>query len=378
MFKTLLRLGMLSAVCSLLPAASAAADTIVIGQVAPFSGPQAVTGRAIHAGARLYIDHINAQGGVNGRMLHFVTRDDAQQVTESVRLVRELIEEERPIALIGTVGTSNIEAIIEDGALRETGVALVGAVSGASSVIRGDNVFVIKASYHEEVNALFRNLATVAITQVGMVYQDDGFGHDVVEGARIAAERHGIDLIATAGYERNTLAVEPAVQAMLDAQPQVIFLGATTAAGIEFVRQYREASGDATLYGLSVIDTGQLLNRIGAEVAHGYAFGAVLPLETQRTLGVNRFYLSLRERSTDPDLSTRSVEGFIAAMTLVHALEVASQDGAQPTAQSLLQALRSIRNLDLGDYTVDFSTPGEAGSTHVNFAIIGRGGALIH
>ena len=54
----------------------AAGEPIVIGQVAPLTGPQGVTGRAINAGAKLYFDSINAKGGVRGRPVTLVTRDD--------------------------------------------------------------------------------------------------------------------------------------------------------------------------------------------------------------------------------------------------------------------------------------------------------------
>ena len=109
---------------------ASAAEDIVIGQVAPFSGPQAVTGKAIHAGAKLYFDAVNARGGVRGRAIKLVTRDDAQKPEESVRLTRELISAEAPLALIGTVGTANLEALAKDGVLTQQRVSMIGAVSG--------------------------------------------------------------------------------------------------------------------------------------------------------------------------------------------------------------------------------------------------------
>ncbi|THF61477.1 amino acid-binding protein [Pseudothauera nasutitermitis] len=361
---------------AVLPAqAVAQAREIVVGQVAPFSGSQAVTGRAIHAGARLYIDHVNAQGGVGGAKIRLVTRDDAQQATRTVSLARELIERESPVALLGTVGTTNVEALIADGILQRSGVPLVGAVSGASSAIAGSNVFVIKASYHEEINRLFTNLAALGIKRVGLVYQDDALGQDVITGAETAAVRHGIDLIARTGYPRNTVEVESSVAAMLEAAPQVVFLGATTAAAIEFVRQYRVGGGDATLYGMSIIDTRQLLDKLGPEGARGFAFSVVLPLETQRTIAVNLEYLRLRERSDDPDLSGRSIEGFIAAKALVHALRNAS---GTPAPASVVRSLRTMRQVDLGGYQIDFAQPGRAGSRYVDFAMLGDGGRVVH
>ncbi len=350
---------------------------IVVGQVAPFSGPQAVTGRAIHAGVKLYLDHVNAQGGVRGAKIRLLTCDDAQQAAQTVALTRELIASESPVALIGTVGTANVEALIADGVLQSSGVPLVGAVSGASSAIAGNNVFVIKASYHEEVNRLFTNLAGLGIKRVGLVYQDDALGQDVIAGADAAARRHGIELIARAGYPRNTVEVGEAVAAMVKAEPQVVFLGATTAAAIEFVRQYREGGGLATLYGMSIIDTRQLLAKLGPEGARGFAFSVVLPLETQRTIAVNLEYLRLRDQSKDADLSARSIEGFIAAKALVHALQSAAAGGA-PTPAAVVKSLQAMRKVDLGGYALDFGQQGRSGSSYVDFAMLGDGGRVVH
>lgn len=349
---------------------------IVVGQVAPFSGPQAVTGRAIHAGVKLYVDHVNAQGGVHGMKIRLVTRDDAQQAAQTVALARELIARESPVALIGTVGTTNLEALIADGVLQKSGVPLVGAVSGASSVIAGKNVFVIKASYRDEVNRLFANLAGLGIKRVGLVYQDDALGQDVIAGADAAARSHGIELAARAGYPRNTVEVGEAVTAMVQAEPQVVLLGATTAAAIEFVRQYREHGGLAMLYGMSIIDTRQLLAKLGPDGARGFAFSVVLPLETQRTSAVNLEYLRLRDQSKDADLSARSIEGFIAAKALVHALQSAAASG-MPTPAAVVKNLQAMRKVDLGGFVLDFGQPGRSGSSYVDFAMLGDGGRVV-
>ncbi|WP_225785350.1 ABC transporter substrate-binding protein [Xenophilus sp. Marseille-Q4582] len=57
-----------------LPLAVRATDPLVVAQVAPFSGPQAITGRAVHAGAKLHFEAVNARGGIKGRPIKFVTR----------------------------------------------------------------------------------------------------------------------------------------------------------------------------------------------------------------------------------------------------------------------------------------------------------------
>ncbi|RYY66992.1 MAG: amino acid-binding protein, partial [Comamonadaceae bacterium] len=351
-----------------------AADPLVIAQVAPFSGPQAVTGRAVHAGAKLHFESVNARGGIKGRPLRFVTRDDAQKADLTVKLVREVIAEESPIALLGTVGTTNLEALAKDGVLVQQRVAMIGAVSGASSVARAPGMHVVKASYHDEVARLFRNLSTLGVKRVGLVNQDDGLGQDVLAGAQAAARQYGIELVANTTYVRNTVAVEQAVAQMIKARPQVVFLGATTAAGIEFVRQYAAAGGGGTmLYGLSIIDTDALRKALGDERARGYAFSVVLPMPQDPSRAVARDYLALRSASKDPDLSARSIEGFVAARALTQVLE-----GVQnPTAANVSAALNNARAVDVGGYVLDFSSREQTASRYVDFAMFGAGGRIV-
>lgn len=351
-------------------AVPAMAKDLVVVQVAPMSGPQAVTGKAIAAGAKLYFDHINAQGGINGSQIRLLSRDDVQKPEETVRLVKESLRSDEPVAFLGTVGTNNVEALIRDGSLGRSGTPLIGAVSGASSVIGVPGVFVVKASYRDEAEALFNRLAPLGQKKLGIVFQDDALGKDVLAGAEAAAAKHGVELVAKAGYERNTTKVEAAVEAMLKAAPQAILLGGTTAAGIEFVRQYRQRGGVSTLYGLSIIDTQQLLGKLGPAVARGYAFSTVVPQE-QSTLPLNREYAKLKAAANNPDLSSRSLEGYIAARVLVAALRQGATTG--PAVQ---KAVSGMRKLDLGGYVVDFASNQRAGSTYVDFAMFGEGGRI--
>ncbi|HYE40708.1 MAG TPA: ABC transporter substrate-binding protein, partial [Ramlibacter sp.] len=310
---------------------------------------------------------------VKGQRIRLVTRDDAQKPGDTVRLVKELIATESPVALIGTVGTTNLEVLARDGVLEKTKVSMVGAVSGAATVASSRGLHVVKASYHDEIGRLFSQLSQLGLKRVGVVYQDDGLGHDVLAGADKAAREHGITLVSRAGYPRNTTDVGATVANMLKAGPQVIFLGATTAAAIEFVRQYGEAGGPATMYGLSIIDTESVLKKLGPERARGYAFSVVLPLATKTDREVVREYLRLRNTSQDPNLSARSMEGFIAAKALVKALEKAPR----LAADAVTATVESSSELDVGGYRLDFTQAARTGSRYVDFAIIGDGGKIV-
>lgn len=361
------------ALATSVPAAWAAGEPIVVGQVAPLTGSQGVTGRAMNAGAKLYFDSINAKGGIKGRPIHFIVQDDAQNPVETVRLTKEMIATAAPVAMIGTVGTTNLEALAKDGILAQRKVSMIGAVSGAASVAQTDGMHVVKASYHDEVARLFTQLSQLGIKSVGLVYQNDGLGKDVMTGAEIAAKKTGVSLVAKTSYTRNTIDVAGSVADMRAAKPQVVLLGATTAAAVEFIKQYGAAGGTATLYGMSIIDTDALLKALGPKGARGYAFSVVLPLSKETTRPVVREYLQLRQASNDANLSARSIEGYIAAKALVKALE----NVPNPTAATVTAALAAARSIDVGGYVLDFSQKNRTGSQYVDFAMFGADGKIV-
>jgi len=107
---------LIAAAASLLAVAATAAPgpgEIVIAQAAPFSGPLAPTGTHIRAGIQLYLDRVNAAGGIHGARLKLVSKDDGYKSEETVRLVKELAREAKPVAFAGIVGTGNTEALIK-------------------------------------------------------------------------------------------------------------------------------------------------------------------------------------------------------------------------------------------------------------------------
>ena len=241
----------LVATLSLSPLSSLQAKDLVVVQVAAQSGPQGVSGRAIGAGAKLYFDHINANGGIDGATIRLITHDDALKPEETVRLVRESIAHESPVAFLGMTGGNNVEAVVRDGALARNNIPLVGAVP-FTPVIGKPSIFTIKASHSSELEHLFSHLSQLGMTTVGVVHQEDSLGNDIANSSKSAATRLGIKLVAICPYERNTTQVGAAVETMLKAKPMSIFLGMPTKGAIEFIKQYRLRGGVSYIFVLSI------------------------------------------------------------------------------------------------------------------------------
>src|ERR1700720_4097967 len=80
-------------------------DTILFGQAAALEGPSSALGQGMRQGILAAFAEINAKGGVRGRKLKLVSRDDGYDPDRSVAETTELIEKDKIFALIGAVGT---------------------------------------------------------------------------------------------------------------------------------------------------------------------------------------------------------------------------------------------------------------------------------
>ena len=91
-------------------AALAEGDEIRIGQTLPYSGPASgfgIIGRAQEA----YFEKINAEGGINGRKIKFISLDDAYSPPKTVEQTRKLVEQEEVLLMFGSLGTATNNAV---------------------------------------------------------------------------------------------------------------------------------------------------------------------------------------------------------------------------------------------------------------------------
>lgn len=238
-----------------------AAD-IVIGQVAPLSGVLASTGRDMVLGARIYFDHINASGGINGSKIRHVVVDDAYKVDETVRLTHDLIDKQQAVALIGFAGTANVgEVLKRAGCSNRQRSRWSRPIPVAKCCATADNrnIFHIRAGYADEAEHMVDHLVTLGVKRIAVFYQNDGFGEAGKKGVEAAMARRDSSWAAAAGYERNTDDVKSAVDIIRKSDAGAVIMISVNCSTAAFAKAFREAGGSAQLLNISVVDAGQLV-----------------------------------------------------------------------------------------------------------------------
>jgi branched-chain amino acid transport system substrate-binding protein len=354
-----------------------AAD-IVIGQIAAFSGPLAPTGTHMRAGAQLYFDAVNAEGGIHGARIRLLSKDDGYKSEETVRLAREMLKESQPLAFIGFVGTGNVEAILDQKVLSEAGIPLVAVRTGTESLVRRNDpfLFMTRASYAEEIEKITDQYATTGYTRFAVLYQDDAFGQGRTAERRAGDQEAGGTLVAKGAYAKNTTDVGAAVKIIAAAKPQAVILIANTAASAEFLKQSREAGNSRPV--CRAVDhrcgPGRAANR--RHKAEGLALTQVVPDPNSHTVALIREIQNnfAKFKPRDVTLNHTFVEGYLGAKVLGEALRRA---GPNPTRKKLRDTLEAIKNYDAGGVFISFSPKRHAGSRFVDITILNRAGKLL-
>lgn len=176
-------------------------DEILIGSWGPQTGPAALWG-AVSRGAEIYFKMINDEGGINGRKVRFIHRDDGYQPPRTKAAVKEMLERQGVFAFVCGVGTAPGMAVKDY--LVENKVPWISPSSGSShwAFPPHENIFATYPLYSDEAAIL----ADYAVTELGkkkiaFFYQNDDYGKGGLYGAKLALQKHGLDFVATASVE---------------------------------------------------------------------------------------------------------------------------------------------------------------------------------
>lgn len=363
-------------VLSSLGSVAFAAD-LVIGQVAPLSGVLASTGQQMVVGGKIYFDSINAQGGIHGAMIRQEVVDDGYKVAETVRLTREMLARPEVIALFGFAGTANVTQLLTEGVLEAGGAALVAPYTGGESLRSPFNpwIFHVRAGYAAEAEHMVKQVTTLGMERIAVMYQDDGFGKAGLLGVENALAKRNLKLAAAAGYERNTDKVEDAVKKIRASDAQAIIMISINKPSAAFVKQYRQGGGGARLYNISVVDPAELVKLAGLTNVHGLGISQVVPYPFMTSLPVVRQYQELLKKyAPNETVNYTSFEEFVGAKVLVEGLRRA---GPNPTRAKVVKALESMGSYDTGGITVSYSASNRIGSRFVEVTVVSSSGKLM-
>lgn len=327
-------------------------DTILFGQVAALEGPSSALGQGMQQGILAAFTEINAKGGVHGRKLKLISRDDGYDPDRSAAQTTKLIEEDKVFALIGAVGTPTTSVTVPIAKARN--VPFIGPFTGAGFLRAPDlrNVVNIRASYGAEAEAWIKHLTEdLHIKSVAIFYQDNSYGRDGLAGVKLALEKRGMELTAEGTFERNTRAVASAMRTLKRAEPEAVVMVGTYGPCAEFIKLARKSGFNPVFVNISFVGANALAKELGPD-GQGVVVSQVVPFPWDTSIKVVADYQAA-EKALDPKLKPDfiSLEGYLSGRLVAAALEMA---GPNPTRADMLQLIRDVGRFDISGDIIAF------------------------
>jgi branched-chain amino acid transport system substrate-binding protein len=197
---------------------------ITLGAWGPMSGPAALWGTIIK-GTDAYFKMINDEGGINGRKINFVFKDDAYDPSRTVPAVRELVQKDEIFAVAGGLGTAPNMAVM--GFLEENNVPWITPMSGATHWTHPtkSNIYTTFPLYFDEGEAMANfSINDLDIKKIGIIYQNDDFGKSGLVGAKNILKKNDLEFVAELPVEITDTDLSSHVARLKEAGAEAVFL----------------------------------------------------------------------------------------------------------------------------------------------------------
>jgi branched-chain amino acid transport system substrate-binding protein len=216
-----------------------AEDAIKLGLVAAMSGQSAKSGEAIVRGLSLAIDEINAKGGVLGRKLELVVRDDESNPAKGVVAARELVQREKVAAFFGGLDTPVSIAIVPFA--NQSKVPFMGVWAAGTPITRNgaaENYVFRVSAVDELVDVALVDYATkkYAAKKPGMILINNPWGESNEKGLKAALTTKSLPFAGVEKFETNDVDVVPQLTRLKEAGADALFLVANVAPSAQVVK----------------------------------------------------------------------------------------------------------------------------------------------
>jgi branched-chain amino acid transport system substrate-binding protein len=197
---------------------------IKIGHTNPYSGPASSYG-VIGKAEEAYWKSVNDRGGINGRMVKFITLDDSYSPPKTVECVRQLVEQDKVLCTFNTLGTPTNTAIHKY--MNQKKVPMLFVATGASKWGNPKEfpwTMGYQPDYHTEAVIYAKHmLANVKDAKIAVLMQNDDYGKDYYEGLRDGLGKEVGRIVKHVTYEVSDPTVESQVIQLKDSGANVFF-----------------------------------------------------------------------------------------------------------------------------------------------------------
>ena len=330
-----------------------ASDTeIKLGNTMPYSGPASAYG-VIGKAETAYFNMINEQGGINGRKINFISRDDGYSPPKTVEVVRQLVEEDNVLALFNTLGTPPNSAI--RGYLNENKVPQMFVATGANKWNDPKEfpwTMGWQPSYQIEARIYARYiLKNVPNAKIAVLYQNDDFGKDYLIGLQQGlGDKAAKMIVATKTYETTDPTVDSQIVSLQGSGADTLLVAAIPKFAAQAIRKVYDIGWKPAFFMTNVaISITSVIQPAGPEKAVGIITAGYLKDPTdpqwQGSPEYNDWLAWMKKYNSSANVAdANNVYGYSASQTMVAVLK---QCGNDLRRENLMKQAASLHDLKL-------------------------------
>jgi branched-chain amino acid transport system substrate-binding protein len=326
-----------------------ATDTeIKIGNIMPYSGPASAYG-VIGKTEAAYFNKINAEGGINGRKINFISYDDSYSPPKAVEQARKLVESDEVLLIFNSLGTPSNSAI--EKYMNAKKVPQLFVATGATKWDEPKEfpwTMGWQPSYQSEARIYAKYLIkTKPDAKIGVLYQNDDFGKDYLKGLKDGLGAKSSMIVAEEGYETSEPSIDGHI-VKLKASGADVFISITTP---KFAAQAIKKLAEMNWTPLHIVSNvsssvGGVLKPAGFENSQGilsanYGKDAADP-QWNNDPGMKKFFDFLAKYYPDANkLDASVVYGYGVAQTMEKVLQMCGDD---LTRANVMKQAASLKN----------------------------------
>ena len=328
-----------------LPVGAEAQKPIKVGFPMIMSGPGALFGEPAAKGAQMFVDELNAKGGVLGRKLELIVRDTKGNADEAVRVSRELILKENVDFLVGTLTSAEGPAVSV--VAKENKIVFIAPIPKTDQLTAPDKlhpyVFRVAANTTMEGRSAAEIVAKWPVTKIATISPDYAYGQDVTKSfvEHLKKIKPSVQIVDQQWPKLGEADYTPFINAQMAKKPDAVFSSLWGGHFVTFAKQAKPLGYfDAVKYnfiGVGEAGSPESTKSMGKDYPVGIWGNSYDAFYWDTATPAHRDYTArLGKYLKDEYPSSWAVQGYIGVQFLTEAIKKANSTESDKVAKALL------------------------------------------
>ena len=338
------------AIAGAVPAALAQNDAGVTDTNVLICSYQPMTGQLssyfrMGKGADAWFKSVNDAGGINGRKIEYKMVDDKYEPPRTVDIVKRFIERDNCFSIVAPLGSAPTQAVIDY--IVEKKVPLIGAGTGADKnvYINSRYVFPLYPPYDLEGTELVRFAKEVfKAKKIAVLYQNDASGKSHLKGIEAGLKTHGLEMVASEGYQPKELDVSAQVIKMKNSGAEGVICSCAPEAAAKFYTERRRLGWTAPVVNVFFGKSPKVPELAGKEAVEGVYFATIYREWDDPAPAMQQAKAILKKYYPEEEPDDLHLWGFTGAQVFTEALK--RLEKGPITREKLIATLEGIKDWD--------------------------------